>query len=376
MAFFESEASSVTIDLEAIRDNIRFLLSSVSKGCRLMPVVKSDAYGHGIVEVASMLEEERIWGFGIYEMDEAAILRRAGVHKPIFLLSGLLGDDAEKVIEFDLTVGCVSIQELTQVNEAARAHGKKAQVHVKVDTGMSRFGMSPEEICWIVENLDKFQNLTVCGLYSHLACADEPDSPTNHKQLVAFKELVRRVHDMGWRPKFIHMANSAAIFSLKDSLFTMARPGIAVYGALKLPHGLALDTKLQQAMTFKSKIIHMRTLPRGAGVSYGHTFVMEKDSKIALVPVGYDNGYLRTLSNRAHVLINGIRCPVVGNVCMKTIMVDVGNVKGCKPGDEVVLMGRQGAETIGAIELAQRASTISYEILCLLGKLNRRKFIG
>ncbi len=376
MAFFESEASTVKIDLEAIRQNLNTLLKVAAKGCKLMPVIKSDAYGHGILETAFALEGENIWGFGIYEMEEAAILRRAGIKKPIFLLSGLLGEKGEKVIEFDLTLGCVSISELEMMNKVARSHGKKVEVHIKVDTGMSRFGMAPQEVYWVTQNLARFHHLKLTGLYSHLACADEPNHPSNKKQLEIFNEVLRQVSHNGWQPSLIHLANSAALFFLKETHFNLARPGIALYGALKSPEDNSLVAGLRQAMSFYSKVIHLRQLQKGTGISYGHTFHLNKDSKIALIPVGYDNGYLRALSNKAHVLINGIRCPVIGNVCMKTIMVDVSRVSGCKVGQVAVLMGKQGAETIGALELAQKASTISYELLCLLGKLNRRKFIG
>ncbi len=372
--FIKSSNSIVKINLNAIEHNLNLLSEMASYKCQLMPVIKSDAYGHGMVEVARLLQGKSIWGLGIYELEEAEHLRRQGITCPIFLLSGLLGADAEKVLELDVTVGAVSVDEIKRLNHKASILGRKITVHVKLDTGMSRFGMTPEEVIWLSKNIGLFKNIDFEGLFSHLACADTPNAFANEKQIGLFNEVIREIKDMGWHPQFLHIANSAALVFFKGSGFNMARPGIALYGGLEEPSTGGIYGGFRQAMSFCSRIVHLRQLPRGVHVSYGHTFRADAPIKIALVPVGYDNGYHRALSNRAEVIIRGERCQVVGNICMKTIMVDVTSIE-CKIGDQVVIMGESGRQAISAVELARRASTISYEILCNIGKLNRRIFL-
>ena len=372
--FIQSSNSVVKINVDAIEHNLDVLSKMASDRCQFMPVIKSDAYGHGMVEVARRLQRKPIWGLGIYEIEEAEHLRKHGITCPIFLLSGLLGADAERVLGLDVTVGVVSVEEIKKLNHKASGLGKKITVHVKLDTGMSRFGMTPEEVIWLSKNIRLFKNIDFEGLFSHLACADTPDAFANKRQIGLFNEVIREVKDTGWHPRFLHIANSAAFVFLKGSRFNLARPGIALYGGLEEPSTGGIYSGLRQAMSFCSRIVHLRRLPRGAHVSYGHTFRADAPMEIALVPVGYDNGYPRALSNRADVLIKGKRCQVVGNICMKTTVVNVTNI-GCKIGDQVVIMGESGRQAISAVELARDASTISYEILCNIGKLNRRIFL-
>ncbi len=372
MSFFESEKSVIQVSGSALTHNLNLIKGKVDRDCQVMPVIKSDAYGHGILETARLFENMSTWGFGIYEMEEAAILRRSGIEATLFMLSGLLGEGAEKVLEFDLTLGVVSLDELEELESRAQTHGKRVKVHLKVDTGMSRFGMKPHEIYLAAKERERFSHLEFEGIYSHFACADEQDHAANERQLRLFKDVIHQVRLSGWHPRFIHMANSAAIMFNKESHFNLVRPGIAIYGALSRNGEARPCSGLMQAMSFSSQIVHIKDLPKGACISYGHTFRAKGPIRAALVPVGYDNGYMRKLSNSAEVLVKGRRCPVLGNVCMKTIVVDVTKVPDCRVGDEVVLMGEQGQEMVSAVELAQKASTISYELLCLLGKLNRR----
>ncbi len=375
MSFFESEKSVIQVSGSALAHNLNLIKEKVGRECQVMPVIKSDAYGHGILETARLFENMSPWGFGIYEMEEAAILRRSGIEATLFMLSGLLGEGAEKVLEFDLRLGAVSLDELEELETKARIHGKGIKVHLKVDTGMSRFGMKPDEIYWAAKERERFSHLEFEGLYSHFACADEPDHAANERQLRLFKNLIDQVRLSGWHPKFFHMANSAAIMFNRESHFNLVRPGIAIYGALSRNGEARPYPGLRQAMSFSSQIVQIKDLPKGACISYGHTFRAKGPIRAALVPVGYDNGYMRKLSNSADVLIGGRRCLVLGNVCMKTIVVDVTKVPDCRVGAKVVLMGGQGQEMVSAVELAQKASTISYELLCLLGKLNRRIFL-
>ncbi len=373
MTFFESENSLVKINLSAISHNLK-LLSSITepKGSKLMPIVKSDAYGHGILEVTKELLKNDIWGIGIYELEEATILRQSGIKAKVFLLSGLLDGNAKRAIELDLTIGIVTKRELHELNEAGRALSKKVDVHLKVDTGMGRFGLLPNEFFEIVKSRDKWTHLNIIGVYSHFSSSDQKDSPQNIKQLNLFKEILKNAREMGFYPEFIHMANSAAIFNMQESLFNLARPGIAIYGAYESSD---INKRLKPALSFSSKIVDIKELPKGAGISYGHTFLLKRKSKLALIPVGYDNGFLRCLSNKADVLIKGKRCRIVGNICMKTLIVDITDVNNVEIGEEVIFIGQSLGKEITAVELAKKANTISYELLCLIGKLNKRRFI-
>ncbi len=373
MSFFESRKSRVTIDLSAIKENLSLVRRKANKAS-IMPVVKSDAYGHGLVEVSSLLVKEGIWGLGIYEVGEAALLRKKGIDCPIFLLSGLLGDDPRQTLELDLTVGVVRPTELKEINAASKAMGKISKVHLKVDTGMSRFGLEPRELLMIASERERFKNIEIEGIYSHLSSSDDPNDTENLSQIILFEDILREIKGLGLSPPYIHLANSGGIFNFRESIFNLVRPGISLYGAYS-PKGEPLPPRgLLPAMRFWSKVVEVRETGPGRGLSYGHSFVTDRNMRIAIIPVGYDNGYPRALSNRAHVVINGKRCPIVGTICMKTMLVDVTELKKCQPGDDVLLIGR-AEEGITITELSKAASTISYELLCLMGKLNRRDFI-
>ncbi len=370
MSFIPSGAALIKIDLSAIRDNFIRLNALMAGGQgRLMPVIKSDAYGHSLEQVARELSHMPVWGFGIYESSEARVLRGSGVIKRLFLLSGLLGDSPEAVMRFSLTTGIVKKSELFHLDSAAGVNGRKAPVHLKVDTGMGRFGLEPGELVEIAAQRDRWPNLHFEGLYTHMSSADSPDDPVNTRQIEEFYHVLAAVKDRGWRPELVHMANSAALVNLPEARFNLARPGIAIYGGLC---NSVSNLGLRPAMSFFSKIVQVRSFPPGARLGYGHTFTCRRRSVIGVVPVGYDNGYPRSLSSRADVLVNEKRCPVVGNVCMKALMVDLTDAGDVREGQEVILLGGDGEESIHVCELAENAGTITYELLCLLGKLNRR----
>ncbi len=370
MSFIPSDKAVIKIDLSALRHNFSVLHSLMARGGgMLMPVIKSDAYGHGMKEIACALRDLPLWGFGIYECSEARVLRTAGLKNRLFLLSGLLGDDPGDILELSVTPGIVKRSELDRLDRAADANGAQITVHLKADTGMGRFGMEPAEIVEIASGRHRWPRLHFEGLYTHMSSADEPHDPANRRQIERFFLLLQSVREKGWRPRFVHMANSAALLNFADARFNLARPGIALYGGDCFRQS-ACD--FRPVMSFVSRIDQVRRFLPGMGLSYGHTFTCRRKSVIGVVPVGYDNGYPRSLSNRADVLVRGKRCPVVGNICMKALLVDVTEAGSISPGQEVVLMGRSGLDRVDVCELAQKAGTISYELLCLLGKLNKR----
>ena len=370
------DLNRVEIDLAAISFNLRAIKGLLGPGVGIIAVVKSDAYGHGMAEVAErLLSAGGVSALAVFDINEAARLRETGVGAPILLLSGAPPGDEEGCLELGLICGVHCRSMLDSLELKARKSGKTALVHLKIDTGMGRMGFAVEEFLDIVKGRGRWPHIEMSGLYSHLSSADEPDDPLNREQLEAFAFMLQRSRKMEWTPRVAHLANSAGIVHFKDAHFDAVRPGLAIYGAY--PGGASMDRiKLEPAMSLKSKVISVRRLPAGTPVSYGHSFVTNRASDVAVVPIGYDDGYSRALSGRAEVLIRGRRLPVLGRICMKSMMVDVTDVPGVSPGEDVVLLGRQGDGEITIEELAVLAGTISYELLCLLGTRNKRYFIG
>lgn len=369
-----TDLNRIEIDLMAVRHNFNALNGLLKNtGARIMAVIKSDAYGHGLVEVGRVLESAGVWGFGVSEVEEAVSLRKEGITAPILFMSGLPPGAEKEVLALDLIPGVTDVSYLNTLERVAAVRHKNCRVHLKVDTGMGRLGFSPDELYKVVKGLRQWPHLCFEGLYSHLSSADDPLDPFNTVQLDKFASLLDQVKGMGWKPLTVHLANSAGLIHFPSAHYDLVRSGLAIYGAypgLESQKGI----ELRPVMSFRSKIVSIRNLAKGSPVSYGHGFYTKRPSMIAVVPVGYDNGYLRSLSNRSLVLIRGRRCPVVGNICMKAFMVDVSMIDGVTPGDEAVLMGRQGDEIITAEDLARWGGTISYELLCLLGSRNKRFF--
>jgi alanine racemase len=364
----------IEIDLGALRRNLEALKGSLaSPDCGIMAVVKSDAYGHGLLQVAKTLEKAGVWGFGISEIEEAATLRNGGTSKPIVLLSGLCPGAEEEVFQLDLIPGVTEPGILDALERVGAKLNRTRPVHLKADTGMGRLGLSASELLAVVEKRGTWPHLDFTGLYSHLSSADEPADPLNRVQIEAFRLLLREAGMRGWTPKTVHVANSAGVVHFPSVHFDVVRPGLALYGAYPGPESQK-RISLRPVMGFKSRVIGVREVGAGSPIGYGHSFVTERPTWVAVVPVGYDDGYLRSLSNSACVLIRGTRCPVIGRVCMKALMVDVSALEGVGAGEEVVLLGTQGDESISVEELARWGDTISYELLCLLGSRNRRTF--
>ncbi|MGQ9499500.1 MAG: alanine racemase [Dissulfurimicrobium sp.] len=367
------ELNRIEIDLAALSHNFRALKSMVGQEIGVIAVVKSDAYGHGLIEVARQLTLDGASAFAVFDLNEAAILRKAGINTPILLLSGIAPADEGACLELGLICGVISSQMLDALEQEAKRRGKKAYVHLKTDIGMGRVGFDKEELLCIVKDRERWPDIEMLGLYSHLSSADEPDDPVNKAQISAFRHIIEEVERIGWRPDVIHLANSAGLIHFQDARFNAVRPGLALYGGYPGENSIG-RIHLKPVMSLKSRVISVKRLPIGATVSYGHTFITRRASKIAVIPIGYDDGYLRALSGKAEVLIRGRRLPVLGRICMKSMIVDVTDINGAAPGEEVVLLGRQGGDEITIEDLAKRAGTISYELFCLLGTRNRRYF--
>ncbi|MEF3169303.1 MAG: alanine racemase [Deltaproteobacteria bacterium] len=371
-----SSLNRIEVNLSAIRQNFRAIASLHGlETSRLMAVVKSDGYGHGMVEVSRLLVAEGAWGLAIFDLSEGERLRSNGISARIFLLSGFPLGDEEGIMALGLIPGVTQRAQLHALEKEAARRKARCEIHLKADTGMGRMGFEPEEITEIVKARGEWPHLAFAGLYTHLSSADDPEDPETRRQIDVFARLVATVRRLGWDPPFLHAANSAGLIHFPESIYSIARIGLAIYGAY--PGEKAKEKiALQPAMSFKSRIVEIRSSPPGSPVSYGHRFRCARASRIAVLPVGYDDGYFRSLSGSARVIIRGRPRPVLGNICMKALMVDVTDAPAAEVGDEAVLLGRQEGEEITLEELAEWSGTISYEVMCSLGTRNTRYHKG
>lgn len=350
------------VDPSAVRANLGTARRLAGPGVAILAVVKADAYGHGDVETARILCDEGVRHLGVADVAEGARLREAGIAAAIVVLGSVHPEDAAALARHSLTPVVPSLDLLRHLDAYRARHGVEIPCHLKLDTGMGRLGLLPEAIEEWLPELGKLRSVRLEGVLSHFAAAEEPASPSCRGQLRAFRQALERMRAAGHRPAFAHMANSAALMGLPEARFDMVRPGGMLYGIYSHPP-LAERVPLAPALTWKTRVLQLKTLPEHSPVSYGGTFVTRRKSVIATLPVGYADGYKRSLSNKAAVLIRGRRAPVVGRVTMDLTMADVTDIAGVAPGDEVVLLGRQGDEAVSAEEMASWAETISYEIL-------------
>jgi alanine racemase len=350
-----------TINLAALRHNFHQARTKVGPAVKILSVVKANAYGHGAVKVAKALVAGGSDGFGVATLEEAMKLRAAGIRSPILVLAGIYPEQCDELVHNRLTPAICELGMLERLERFARKRGVPLPFHLKVDTGMGRIGLLAGEIDSWLSKLKELKALKFQGIFSHLSHAESVQGDYTQQQLALFQKVIGHLREGGYRPEQVHLANSAALISLPQSHFSMARPGIMLYGVRPSPEmSGAID--LQPVLSWKSAILQLKTVSQGSSISYGQTFVTQRESKIASLPVGYADGYHRLLSNRGCVLIRGQRAPIVGRVCMDLTMVDVTDIAGVEQGDEVVLLGRQGVGAISADEMARWAETISYEI--------------
>jgi len=331
----------------------------------VLPVIKNDAYGHGLLEVAKALAQEKVYGFGLSEPYEAYLLRKAGLIHPILLLSGFEKDWLPEMYNLRITPVVTSVESMEWLANFSYKRAIKWDFHLKVDTGMHRFGVIKEELPKIINILKTNPQLNMSGIMTHLSCAEKSEDPLTISQINTFFEVVEFLKTQRFNFKFIHLANSAGIIFLKKR-GNLVRPGISLFGSY--PNFKARSyIKLYPVMTVKSRVIELKKLKPGLTAGYGPTFKASKECVLGIVPVGYGDGYPRILSNKGFAWIKGKRVPVVGTVSMKCLYLDLTRVKGIEPGEEVILLGGPHEE-VPADELASLADTISYELFCNLGK--------
>lgn len=363
----------IRVDLDALTHNLRAIRTHA--GVPLMGIVKANAYGHGLVPVALHLQAEGIDQLGVAFVEEGMALRRAGVKVPILVLGGIHAPQVTQFLSHDLEVTVSSIAKLRQVEQAAEATGRRAVVHLKIDTGMERIGVHSENAGGFIEAAVASPWCTVKGIYSHLACADDPGSPMTREQLQRFLHACGHFDRLGAPMPIRHLANSGGVLHFPETCLDMVRPGIALYGVMPDPASRP-TVELRPALSLVSQVVYFKVVKAGRTVSYGATWTAASDTRVVTVPLGYGDGYPRSLSSRGQVLVRGVRHPIIGRVCMDQFMVDLGPDGSAYNEDEVVLIGRQGSEAISCEAVAQAAGTIPYEILTGLNARIPREYAG
>src|ERR1044071_6550527 len=357
------------IDLNNLAANFNQVRRRVTPAARVMAVLKANAYGHGAIECAQRLSREGADWFGVALPEEGIQLRDAGIREHILCLAGYWPGQAAACIQHQLTSVVYSLEMIDALNQAAANAGVVIDVHVKVDTGMGRLGVRFDQLNEFIPALGQFRNVRIDGIMTHLAAADDATcQPLTHDQIQRFDDAVTVFRDHGYRPTQLHLANSAAVYSHRESWGNLVRPGGVLYGLWRdvLPPS-APHPELLPVMSLHSRVCLLKWVPRGETIGYGCTFEASRRSLIATVAVGYHDGYMRGLSNRAHVIVRGVYAPVVGRVSMDLTLIDVTNVPGVELDDQVTLLGwnRQQAELkITAEDLARIVGTLSYEVTC------------
>ena len=355
-----------TIDLAALAHNLSQIKRYLSPTCEIMAVVKANAYGHGAVETAHALTRLGIKRHAVASLDEGIALRQGGLSTSIVVLGALFEEQLSDLIAHQLTPVVSDGRILPALAKATHSLSTPYPIHLKLETGMGRLGFSPEEMVSIFDDTLLRNSLQVEGIMTHLADADGTESAFTERQLDVFRSMLEKVRKQGLTVPLLHTANSAAIVRFPDSHFSLVRPGIMLYGYHTLPASIPAPD-LRPALSLRTTIVQLRTIPRGGTVSYNGTFVATRRTRIAVLPIGYADGYSRRLSHRGSVLIQGCRAPIVGLVCMDMIMVDVTNLAPVQVGETATLIGHQGQESIWADEMADWIGTIPYEILCGIG---------
>lgn len=362
------------VNLDNIKKNIDAIREHLPENTDITGIVKADAYGHGATKVTEFLCELGINRFGVATMQEALDLRNDGVTAPILILGETFREEFKVAVQHNIDCTVSDYETAKFFAETAKQMGKNATVHIKIDTGMGRIGFQPSEQSYEdIKKILALDGLSVAGIFTHFACADNPDKTSAENQRIKYLELTDKLIADGYNFRR-HMYNSAAVMELDGFVGDSVRCGIMMYG-LYPSEEMSREFVLYPAMELKSSISFVKDVSKGFTVSYGSTFVADKDMKVATVPVGYADGYPRYLSNKGEVIVNGVRCKIIGKICMDQFMIDASNVPDIKVGDEVTLMGVDGNEVITVEDLSDSEYRFNYEFCCLLNKRVPRVYI-
>ena len=364
------------IDLNAIRSNVLEEKKLLGPDTRMMAVIKADAYGHGAIQVARTLSDF-VCGFGVAVIQEALVLRGARVDQMILVLGFTGSQWFDDVVRHDISQTVYEYKMAKHLDSIASMQGKKAKIHIKVDTGMGRLGFSPTpENVELVKKIASLPNIEMEGIFTHFARADEATTEGAEGPLKVFLDFVKACEDAGVSFRYRHASNSACILQYPEAHLDFVRSGISTYGLYPSEEMTHETIRLKPAMEWISRISYIKQVPAGTPISYGGTYVTPKEETIATVPVGYADGMKRSLSNKGHVLVNGHACPIRGRICMDQFMIDVSEVPGVKEGDPVVIFGRSGDLFLPVEEVADLAGSFNYEFVCGVSSRVPRRFIG
>lgn len=365
------------VSLDAVAHNFAEMRKCLAKGTQMVAVVKADAYGHGAAEIAGLIQDySYIWGFAVATAEEALSLKASGVTKPILILGLVFPEEYEHLIREDIRLAVCDLATARGLNEEALRQKKQAYVHLAVDTGMNRIGYRADrESLPEVKLLASLPGICLEGVFTHFARADETDKSPAYAQLDRYLQYIRLLEQEGIHIPLHHCSNSAGILRLPEAHLHMVRAGITIYGIYPSMEVEREEVKLLPVMELKSCVSYVKTVGPGEAISYGGTFVTERETKVATIPVGYADGYPRMLSNKGYVLIHGRKARILGRICMDQFMVDVTEIPQVHPGDEVTLIGKDGEEEILVEELGELCGRFSYEFICGISKRVPRVYL-
>ncbi len=358
------------VDLDAVLHNMEQMHHVINENTQIMAVIKTDGYGHGAVPIGKELEElSYVWGYAVATVEEGIILRRNGLKKPILALGATFPEQYEIMAQQDIRPNVFSLKMAQQMSKAMEKLGLDLKIHVKVDTGLSRLGFQvTEEAADEIAQIKSLPHMILEGVFTHYAKSDDKDKTMAYVQLHAMEHMKELLEERNAQPQMYHSSNSAGIIDLPEANMDAVRAGISIYGLWPSDEVHKERIDLRPAMSLKSCIVFLKELEACRTISYGATYTVEQDSKIATIPVGYGDGYPRSLSNKGYVLIRGQKAPICGRICMDQFMVDVTHIPGVQEGDVVTLIGREGDEVITMEELGDLSGRFNYEFACDLGK--------
>lgn len=363
------------IDLDAVWQNMKAMQENLLPGTKMCGVIKTDGYGHGAVAVARTMDEF-VWGYAVASMDEAINLIENDIKKPIVVLGSVFEGRYEEAVRSDIRLSIFQEERAHKLDETAKKLGKKAKIHVAVDTGMGRIGMVPsEDTAALVKRIQSMENIEIEGIFTHLARADELDKTSANQQIEKFRWFCDRLREEEIEIPIKHCSNSAGIIELQEANMDMVRAGISIYGLYPSAEVCTDRVHLKPAMSIRSYVTYVSEMPAGTPIGYGGTYVTPCKQKIAVVGMGYGDGYPRALSNCGYVLIHGKKAPICGRVCMDQFMVNVSEIEAVEEGDSVTIVGRDGDAQITVEELTDMTGSFSYEFVCDVGKRVPRVYL-
>ncbi|MGL6199516.1 MAG: alanine racemase [Lachnospiraceae bacterium] len=365
------------IDLDAICQNISNMKANLPEQTKMAAVIKADGYGHGAAQIARVLEErEYIWGFAVATSDEAVVLRKAGIKKPLFILGCVFPDQYQDIFTYDLDITIYTLEAAKAVSKLARERQQTVSVHIKLDTGMGRIGfLVNEESVLQIEEISKLPNLEMTGLFTHFAKADETDKTFTTGQIEKYQWIKEQLESKGIGFKYYHCSNSAGIIDVKEAHMNLVRAGISTYGLYPSEEVSKETVRLTPALSLISHAANVKWVEPGTSISYGGIFITARRTRVVTVPVGYGDGYPRSLSNKGYVLIHGQEAPIIGRVCMDQFMVDATEIEDVKFGDKITLVGFDGKEHLPVEKLSRLSGRFNYEFVCDLGKRIPREYL-